>query len=129
VDGQCPAFEWYIGSSSNRLDPWNYFYRNCTSYVAWRSARMGLEVPGLGNGGQWANNSWRHRELSTGTTPRIGSFAVFTTGGYGHVAYVEDVSGDEVLISEYNFVADGVHSRRWIPSTQPTRYVYTPWSR
>ena len=128
ANGNCFDYEWYVNGKSDRQDPWGYYYRNCTSYVAWRSAQKGLEVPGLGNGGQWANNSWKYSELSTGSVPKAGSFAVFTTGGYGHVAYVEDVSGSEVLVSEYNFVADGVFSQRWIPKSQPTRYVYTPWS-
>ncbi len=127
VDGGCWDYEWYVDSFWNRQDPWGYYYRNCTSYVAWRSAQNGLEVPGLGNGGAWASNAWKHN-LPTGKTPKRGAFAVFTTGGYGHVAYVEDIKGGEVLISEYNFVADGVYSERWIPQNQPTSYVYTPWS-
>jgi len=130
-------YEWYIsGNRNNRIDPWGYYYRNCTSYVAWKSAKMGFELDldgpnrrSLGDGGAWADNARKYSELSTGSTPRVGSFAVFNVGGFGHVAFVEKVSGNEVLVSEYNFVADGVYSERWISRYQPNEYVYTPFTR
>ena len=129
-------FEWYVDDKSNRRDQWEFFYRNCTSYVAWRSAQDGFELKplgpgrsGLGDAGSWHKNAARYDELSVGTEPRVGSFAVFANGPFGHVAYVEKISGDRVLISEYNLVADGTYSERWIPRYQPTAYVYTPYSR
>lgn len=131
--GSCrwPIYEWYVGNTYNVLDPWGYYYRNCTSYVAWKSAQMGLELSGngsMGDGGRWAQNAWKY-DMTTGSTPKVGAFAVFSLGGFGHIAYVEDVSGGEVLISEYNFVADGVYSQRWIPQYQATSYVYPPWAQ
>ena len=129
-------FEWYVDDKSNRRDTWEFFYRNCTSYVAWRSAQDGFEITppapgrsGLGDAGSWHKNASRYDELSVGTEPRVGSFAVFANGPFGHVAYVERISGDRVLISEYNLIADGMYSERWIPRYQPTAYVYTPYSR
>lgn len=129
-------FEWYVDDKSNRRDKWEFFYRNCTSYVAWRSAQDGFEITppspgrsGLGDAGSWHKNASRYDELSVGTEPRVGSFAVFANGPFGHVAYVERISGDRVLISEYNLIADGMYSERWIPRYQPTAYVYTPYSR
>lgn len=132
VSGDCssgyPIYEWYVESKSNRRDDWGYYYRNCTSYVAWVSDQHGLSVPGLGNGGSWAANAWKHN-LPTGNVPKTGAFAVFSSGGFGHVAYVEAVSGGEVLISEYNYVADGIYSERWLPSSLVSKFVYTPWSQ
>ncbi|CAN5618897.1 cell wall hydrolase P40 [soil metagenome] len=130
-------YEWYVsGNTNDRKDPWGYFYRNCTSYVAWKSATMGFELDldgpnrrSLGDGGAWGANASKYRELSTGDTPKVGSFAVFNIGGFGHVAYVEKVVGNEILVSEYNFVADGVYSERWISRYQPNEYVYTPFSQ
>lgn len=129
-------FEWYVDDKNNRRDEWEFFYRNCTSYVAWRSAQDGFEITapapgrsGLGDAGSWHKNASRYDELSVGTEPRVGSFAVFANGPFGHVAYVERISGDRVLISEYNLIADGMYSERWIPRYQPTAYVYTPYSR
>ncbi len=129
-------FEGYVDDKNNRRDEWEFFYRNCTSYVAWRSAQDGFEITapapgrsGLGDAGSWHKNASRYDELSVGTEPRVGSFAVFANGPFGHVAYVERISGDRVLISEYNLIADGMYSERWIPRYQPTAYVYTPYSR
>ncbi len=129
-------FEWYVDDKSNRRDKWEFFYRNCTSYVAWRSAQAGFELtapgPGrslLGDAGSWHVNAQRVDGLTTGTEPKVGSFAVFASGPFGHVAYVEKITGDRVLISEYNLLADGMYSERWIPRYQPTAYVYTPNSR
>ncbi len=128
-------FEWYIGNKNNRRDKWENFYRNCTSYVAWKSANMGFEITplgpgrsGLGDAGSWHINASRFPELTVGNEPKVGSFAVFASGPFGHVAYVEKITGDRVLISEYNLVADGVYSERWIPRYQPTAYIYTPFS-
>jgi len=130
-------YEWYADNNTNdRKDPWGYYYRNCTSYVAWRSAQLGfsLDMDGpdrrsLGDGGSWADNASRYGELSTGTTARVGSFAVFKIGNFGHVAFVEKIQGNEILISEYNLVADGVYSERWVSVHQPTSYVYTPFTQ
>lgn len=135
LNGDCWNYEWYAnGNKNDRQDPWGYYYRNCTSYVAWRSAMNGLELSGkgsMGNGGSWDNNAWRYG-LTTGSTPKKGAFAVWDGVQYGHVAYVEDVSGNEVLVSEYNYVADGAYSERWISlssAARPNAYVYTPWSQ
>lgn len=129
-------FEWYVDEKSNRRDTWEFFYRNCTSYVAWRSAQDGFELtapgPGrslLGDAGSWHINAQKADGLTVGTEPKVGSFAVFASGPFGHVAYVEKITGDRVLISEYNLLADGMYSERWIPRYQPTAYVYTPYSR
>lgn len=134
TSGNCWNYEWYLDGSGNRRDPWGYFLRNCTSYVAWKSAQMGLELSGngsMGHGGSWAYNADKYG-LSTGYTPKAGAFAVFSGGAFGHVAYVEAVSGNEVLVSEYNYVAHGVYSERWIDLdtyAAPSEYVYTPWAQ
>lgn len=129
-------YEWYVGSTTNRKDPWGYFYRNCTSYVAWKSAQRGFELDldgpdrrSLGDGGAWTDNASRYPELRTGSEPKVGAYAVFNYGTFGHVAFVEKISGNEVLISEYNFVSDGVYSERWISKQQATGYVYPPYVR
>lgn len=130
-------YEWYVdGNKDDRRDPWGYYYRNCTSYVAWKSAQFGFELDldgpdrrSLGDGGSWADNASRYDGLSTGTQARPGSFAVFQIGNFGHVAFVEKVRGNEILVSEYNLVADGVYSERWVSVHQPTSYVYTPFTQ
>lgn len=78
------------------LDPWGYFFRNCTSYVAWRfSTQNGYTLPrALGHAGFW-------RDRFAGKVdnePRPGAIAEMR----GHVAYVEEVNGDRVRLSQYN---------------------------
>lgn len=140
-DDSARHYEWYFGNNKkDRLDPWGYFLRNCTSYVAWRSAQEGfaLDTAGpnrrsLGDGGSWGDkkNVAKYEELSVGREPKVGSFAVFKLSGFGHVAFVEEISGDRVRISEYNFApfGSGGYSERWIPRYQPSSYVYTPYSK
>lgn len=135
-DDNLGDYEWYISDTSNRRDPWGYFFRNCTSYVAWKSAQYGFELDldgpnrrSLGDGGAWEDNASKYPELTIGSEPKVGAYAVFNYGTFGHVAFVEKVNGNEVLISEYNFVSDGEYSERWISKHQPTGYVYPPYVR
>lgn len=124
VNGDCWDYEWIY--NGGRLDPWGYYYRNCTSYVAWRIATTGRDMyRQMGNGGQWLGSA-RARGIPTGNSPRVGAAAVFSIGYYGHVAYVEEVldGGSKIRISEYNFVQDGVYSERIMSSSLPTGYVY-----
>lgn len=56
-----------------------------------------------GNGGQWAASA-AAAGFSVGTTPVVGAVAVWTGGGYGHVAYVTAVeSSTRILVMESNF--------------------------
>ena len=127
VDGNCrgyPVYEWQL--DGKRKDPWGYYLRNCTSYVAWRIASTGREMPSsMGDGGSWYANAVA-RGIPRGQSPRVGAAAVFGGGGFGHVTYVEEVldGGAKIRISEYNFVQDGVYSERIMSSSVPTGYVY-----
>lgn len=56
-----------------------------------------------GNGGQWAASA-AAAGFSVGTTPVVGAVAVWTGGGYGHVAYVTAVeSSTRIRVMESNF--------------------------
>jgi peptidoglycan DL-endopeptidase CwlO len=126
VDGSCrryPIYEWV--SEGSVLDPWGYYKRNCTSYVAWRVATTGREVPrGMGDGGNWYYSAG-YKGIARGTEPKVGAAASFALGGFGHVAYVEEIfNNGTIRISEYNFVKDGVYSERIINKSSVTGYVY-----
>lgn len=123
ADYDVSTYEWWVDENDNRrsdvtdsdsdldesTDPNGYFYRNCTSYVAWRIGELTGTVPmGMGNGGSWDNN----RPSTSDNTPEPGDAAVWDTTGpgdiYGHVAYVESVNSDgSVNISDYNFSSRG----------------------
>lgn len=122
--GSCGDYEWSL--DGRVLDPWGYYLRNCTSYVAWRVASTGKDMPsGLGNGGNWVNSANAYG-IETSNRPKVGAAAVFSVGYYGHVVYVEEVleGGSKIRVSEYNFVQDGIYSERIMSASVPTGYVY-----
>ena len=82
--------------------PWGW----CTWYVASRRS-----VAWSGNAGQWYAAA-RALGFAVGPTPRPGAIMVSRESGYGHVAYVESVSGNSFTISEMNFHGFGVISQR-----------------
>ena len=94
-----------------------YASGNCTYYVASRIA-----VPSyLGNANAWLsgllNAGWRGGEA------RRGAIAQTYAGWAGHIAVVEEVRGDQVLISEMNYEGYGVISQRWTPVSD-WNYIY-----
>jgi surface antigen len=96
-----------------------YAFGYCTWYVANRRS-----VPGnWGNANQWYYNA-QASGFSVGSTPVPGAIAWTGAGYYGHVAYVESVSGGNVTISEMNFNGnwDRVTSRT-VPASS-FRYIY-----
>lgn len=46
--------------------------------------------------------------------PYVGGVVVTTEGYYGHVAYIEEVLEDGIVVSEANYGGCGVH-KRFIP--------------
>ena len=63
----------------------------CTDYIFSR-----LHVRQHGNAKQWKGNI-------SSSEVQPGDVAIFISGSYGHVAYVESVDGDNITISEWNF--------------------------
>jgi surface antigen/LysM repeat protein len=91
----------------------------CTYYVASRRS-----IPSnWGNANQWLYNA-QASGFSTGSTPVPGAIAWTGAGYYGHVAYVESVSGGMVTVSEMNYNGgwDRVSSRT--VSAGSFRYIY-----
>lgn len=86
-----------------------YPYGYCTSYASYRSGLPG----GLGNARNWYANA-RARGYSVGKTPRAGAVMVTTESYWGHVAYVESVSGNSVYVTEMNYAGFGVISSRTV---------------
>lgn len=96
-----------------------YAFGYCTYYVASRRA-----VPSnWGNANQWYYNA-QASGFSVGSIPVPGAIAWTGAGYYGHVAYVESVSGSMVTVSEMNYNGnwDRVTSRT-VPASS-FRYIY-----
>ncbi len=96
-----------------------YAYGYCTYFVALKRS-----VPSYwGDARTWYYNA-QASGFSVGSKPIPGAIAWTPAGYYGHVAYVEQVSGDQVFISEMNF--NGNWNRvtyRWVPSYS-FKYIY-----
>lgn len=82
-------------------------YGYCTWFVAQKR-----HVPWGGNAGAWLANA-KAFGYKTGKSPAAGSIVVTTENRYyGHVAYVEKVSGSTITISEMNYAGWGKTTRR-----------------
>ena len=108
--------------------------RNCTDYVAWRWSINGYpyeKLRGASDARNWANHA-SSRGMDVGLEPRQGAVVVWNLGTYGHVAYVENLNGDDSFnISEYNFSPPfyGTYSTDTIttssrPSMGTPRFIY-----
>lgn len=95
-----------------------YAFGQCTYYVASRR-QVGLH---WGNARTWMANAQAEGYL-TGPIPVPGAVAWTPNGWYGHVAYVEQVEGDRVLISEMNFAGWNRVSQRWVAASS-FGYIY-----
>ena len=99
------------------------FPGQCTWYVNYKRP----DLPnGMGNGGQYYANA-RAKGLPTGSTPRAGALIVTTENArYGHVAYVESISGSSVTITEMNYAGPYIVTRRTLSVNDPVikGYVY-----
>jgi len=92
--GYTPTLTSYSGSGNG------YSYGYCTYYVALKRS-----IPGnWGDARNWYYNA-QISGFSVGSVPVAGAIAWTGVGYYGHVAYVESVSGGMVTISEMNGVA------------------------
>lgn len=83
--------------------------RQCASYVEWEVyVKTGTRATASGNAKQWWN-TWSNIRSST---PRVNSAVVWGIGGFGHIAWVEEVkSSDDIVISQYNADYKGSFSR------------------
>ncbi len=94
----------------------------CTWYVYNRMSQLGLAIDEyMGNGGDWAiTGALLGYTVLDG--PRVGSAVSFSPGTagasetYGHVAFVEALGEDGILISEGNVVSADTISYRVIPN-------------
>ena len=113
----------------------NYYYRQCTDFVAWRLNRDAGSykapftwvwsnlTPTGGNASQW-KYAWEQKGWPVSNTPTVGAVAWF--GSSNHVAYVKQVlDGGFVVIEEYNYV-QSVYGQRTIPVSTVEAFLGAP---
>ena len=109
------------------VDQWNFYNRECTSFVAWRlNSANGVAFHNYYGGVHWGNASnWGNAAQQIGITvdmnPTVGSVA-WMSGG--HVAWVAEVNGDNVTVEEYNWDGDGLYHKYTWPKSHYTGFIH-----
>ncbi len=111
----------------NTIDNWGMYNRECVSYTAWKVYSTYGYMPywgGVGNANQWPGNAAR-AGIPTGSTPRVGSVAVWNVGYYGHVMWVEAVNSDgSIWISQFNYDFRGNYSEMLVSAGMASNLTY-----
>lgn len=115
------------------VDPWTFYNRECTSFVAWRlnsvnGANFTNVMSGpngqsgrFGNADNWGPNA-RIIGYRVDNTPAVGSVAWWNST---HVAWVAQVnSNGTIVIEEYNHGGDGNYNRRTISASSVTGFIH-----
>lgn len=93
--------------SSNPFCQAGYPMPNCTAYAYGRAWEILGSKPRLstGNAGEWWNYNIKNGCYNYGKTPKLGAIACWDNydSYHGHVAVVENISGNSVLISESHY--------------------------
>jgi hypothetical protein len=90
-----------------------------------------LVAPGNnGNAEYWAGNA-TYNGWAVSATPRIASIAVFPAwtngaGAFGHVGWVTGVSGNQITVTEMNYVAPNYVDTRMLVPSSSVRYILAP---
>lgn len=126
----------YANYNSNNTDPWNFYYRYCTSWVAWKVNQMWntstsfcntMHNVTLGNASNW-KSALETIGYESDSNPRNGDIAYWSSN---HVAFVNEVvSNNEIVITEYNNPSAGAslsyHTRTILRSSSswPTAFIH-----
>lgn len=118
-------------------DPWNFAYRQCTSFVTWRLrdtngipfTNQYLGLTRWGDAGQWADSA-RSVGIRVDNTPEVGAVAwsgpwYKGASQFGHVAWVAQVlDNGNIVIEEYNNGWAGSYGTRTIAPSDFQGYIH-----
>jgi surface antigen len=109
------------------VDPWQFYNRECTSFVAWRlNSENQVAFNDYWQGQHWGDASnWRRAALAldvpVDNNPSRGAVAWWAAGSAGssrgHVAWVQKVGDGAITIEEYNYLHRGGYDTRTISSS------------
>lgn len=135
TSGGTGGYPW-ANASTNGVDPWGFYYRQCTSYAAWYFNSVEgksfyswrtLGVNQSSNSGDWADGLAQNQGYTVSSTPRVGAIASWPAGGlnaYGHVAIVQAVNNNGTInVSEYNWIPYSFDQRNNV-SPGSARFIY-----
>ena len=111
----------YSGGAIGAKDPWGFYTRECTSFVAFRLINRNGDTGFHGPIGYGAQDWGTVYASITNHNPAPGSVAWWSSG---HVAWVESVSGSNVTIEEYNWNYNHNFNERTISASNPTGFIH-----
>lgn len=119
------------------VDPWQFYNRECTSFVAWRlNSENQVAFNDYWQGQHWGNASnWKKAatalDIPVDNSPSRGSVAWWAAGSAGssrgHVAWVQTVGDGAITIEEYNYLHAGKYDTRTISSSSslwPSGFIH-----
>jgi surface antigen len=119
------------------VDPWQFYNRECTSWVAWRlNSENQVAFNDYWRGQHWGNASnWKKAALAlkvpVDNKPTRGAVAWWSAGSAGssrgHVAWVQTVGDGAITIEEYNYLQAGKYDTRTISSSSslwPSGFIH-----
>ena len=112
------------------IDPWRFYNRECTSFVAWcLNSRNGIPFDNGYGGVLWGNaDNWDDAARTIGIAvddePAVGAVAFWQGPGVGHVAWVTSVADGQVWVEEYNIRSDGAYHLRCVDEDPPDGYIH-----
>jgi peptidoglycan hydrolase CwlO-like protein/surface antigen len=137
ASGDCSAYSespYNWGVNGQPYDPAGWQYRNCTSYAFWRLAQTtGITLTAgsfptvYNNGGRIKYSPTDFRNLGyrvDGDPSGAAVLAVNTGGNFGHIMYVEGVSGGQAVVSQYNEAGDGRYSTATLTNTSSIVFIH-----
>jgi surface antigen len=119
------------------VDPWQFYNRECTSWVAWRlNSENNVDFYNYWKGVHWGDAShWKAAAVAADVRvddkPNRGAVAWWAAGSAGssrgHVAWVQTVGDGAITIEEYNYLHRGAYDTRTISSSSslwPSGFVH-----
>jgi surface antigen len=119
------------------VDPWQFYNRECTSFVAWRlNSENDVAFNDFFQGVHWGNASnWKQAATSlkipVDDNAVRGAVAWWAAGSAGssrgHVAWVETASDGAITIEEYNYLHEGHYDTRTISESSslwPSGFIH-----
>jgi len=119
------------------VDPWQFYNRECTSFVAWRlNSENQVAFNDYWQGQHWGNASnWKKAasalDIPVDDNPARGAVAWWAAGSAGssrgHVAWVQTVADGAITIEEYNYLHAGRYDTRTISTSSslwPSGFIH-----
>ena len=118
----------FRGGSWNDADPWAFYKRECTSFVAYRLNRVmsfsnHMRGGHFGDAAHWDENA-RAIGFPVDRRPTVGSVMVRNSGTYGHVAMVAKARRHRIFVEQYNAGGTHLYSKQWLQITPEMTFIH-----